>query len=168
MALKNDYKQDIYSFFSKDPQKADEEFFGRTSYPDRRGFLKRTGLAMMAAIVGTSIPFHRNMPVGFVPAAMAQDNVLVGKDVLTLLNDRPVNAETPPELLDDAITPTARHFVRNNGIPPQDVDADSWTLTIDGFVDQPLELTIADLRAQFEVITMALTLGMRRQRARIF
>jgi DMSO/TMAO reductase YedYZ molybdopterin-dependent catalytic subunit len=30
------------------------------------------------------------------------------------------------------------------------------TLTIDGFVDTPLGLTIADLRDQFEVITRAL------------
>ncbi len=125
----------------------------------RRGFLKNTGLATMAAMVGASIPFHRNMPVGLVPAAFAQDgDVLAGKDGLTLLNDRPVNAETPAELLDDAVTPTSRHFIRNNGIPPENVDPESWTLTIDGFVDNKLELSIADLREQFEVVTLQLTL----------
>ena len=158
MALDEDKNRTIQEFFTDDPEKADKEFFGRVANPDRRGFLKRTGLATMAAMVGTSIPFYRNMPIGFVPAAMAQENVLVGKDGLTLLNDRPINAETPPELLDDAITPTNRHFIRNNGIPPTDVDAATWTLTIDGFVDNPMELTIADLREQFEVVTMALTL----------
>ena len=158
MALDEDKKRSVQEFFADDPEKADKEFFGRVANPDRRGFLKRTGLATMAAMVGTSIPFHRNMPIGFVPAAMAQENVLIGKDGLTLLNDRPVNAETPPELLDDAITPTSRHFIRNNGIPPEDVDPATWTLTIDGFVDTPLELTIADMREQFEVVTMALTL----------
>lgn len=125
----------------------------------RRGFLKNIGLATMAAMVGASIPFHRNMPVGLVPAAFAQDgDVLAGKDGLTLLNDRPVNAETPAELLDDAVTPTSRHFIRNNGIPPENVDPESWTLTIDGFVDNKLELSIADLREQFEVVTLQLTL----------
>ena len=158
MALDEDKKRSVQEFFADDPEKADKEFFGRVANPDRRGFLRRTGLATMAAMVGTSIPFHRNMPIGFVPAAMAQENVLIGKDGLTLLNDRPVNAETPPELLDDAITPTSRHFIRNNGIPPEDVDPATWTLTIDGFVDTPLELTIADMREQFEVVTMALTL----------
>ena len=158
MALDEDKKRSVQEFFADDPEKADKEFFGRVANPDRRGFLKRTGLATMAAMVGTSIPFHRNMPIGFVPAAMAQENVLFGKEGLTLLNDRPVNAETPPELLDDAITPTSRHFIRNNGIPPEDVDPSTWTLTIDGFVDNPMELTIADLREQFEVVTMALTL----------
>ncbi|MCC5781109.1 sulfite oxidase [Nitratireductor sp. B36] len=125
----------------------------------RRTFLKNTGLATMAAMVGASIPFHRNMPAGLMPVAFAQDgDVLAGKDGLTLLNDRPVNAETPAELLDDAVTPTSRHFIRNNGIPPENVDPESWTLTIDGFVDNKLELSIADLREQFEVVTLQLTL----------
>ncbi|MEC8041227.1 MAG: molybdopterin-dependent oxidoreductase, partial [Pseudomonadota bacterium] len=150
--------KDVHSFFAEDPEKADKAFFGRVANPDRRGFLKKTGLATMAAMVGTSIPFHRNMPIGFVPAAMASEDVLVGKDGLTLLNDRPVNAETPPHLLDDAITPTNRHFVRNNGIPPEDVDPATWTVTIDGFVDTPMTFTIAELKEQFEVVTKALTL----------
>lgn len=128
------------------------------SAKDRRGFLKSTSLATLATVVGASVPFYRHLPNGFIPAAMATENVLDGKDGLTLLNDRPVNAETPPELLDDAITPTNRHFIRNNGIPPEDVDAKSWTLTIDGFVDNPMELSIADLRKNFDVVTMALTL----------
>ena len=158
MALDNDKKRDVGEFFAEDPEKADLEFFGRVSNPDRRGFLKKAGLATMATMVGASIPFHRNMPAGLVPAAFASENVLVGKDGLTLLNDRPVNAETPPEFLDDAITPTNRHFIRNNGLPPEDVDPATWTLTVDGFVDNSMELTIADLRAQFEVVTMALTI----------
>ena len=158
MALDNDKKRDVGEFFAEDPEKADLEFFGRVSNPDRRGFLKKAGLATMATMVGASIPFHRNMPAGLVPAAFASENVLVGKDGLTLLNDRPVNAETPPEFLDDAITPTNRHFIRNNGLPPEDVDPATWTLTVDGFVDNSMELTIADLRTQFEVVTMALTI----------
>jgi DMSO/TMAO reductase YedYZ molybdopterin-dependent catalytic subunit len=124
----------------------------------RRGFLKNASLASMTALVGMSIPYGRNIPEGFVPAAMAQDNPLTGKDGLTLLNDRPVNAETPPELLDDAITPTNRHFVRNNGVTPEDTSADGWMLTVDGLVDNPMELSIPDLRDQFEVVTMALTI----------
>ena len=66
-----------------------------------------------------TIPFHRNMPQGLIPAAFAQGDPLAGKIGLTLLNDRPVNAETPAELLDDLITPTDRHFIRNNGNPPE-------------------------------------------------
>lgn len=148
----------LYEYFENAPEEADREFFGRKTYPDRRGFLKGAGLATMGAMVGAAIPFHRYMPAGFVPVAFAQENVLVGKDGLTLLNDRPINAETPPHLLDDPITPTNRHFIRNNGIPPQDVDASSWTLTVDGLVDNPMTMTIEELKNNFTVHTMALAI----------
>ena len=148
----------LFEFFESDPDRADKEFFGREPLEDRRGFLKGAGLATMGAMVGAAIPFHRNVPAGFVPVALAQENVLVGKDGLTLLNDRPVNAETPPHLLDDAITPTNRHFIRNNGIPPESVDAATWTLTVDGLVDNEMTMTIADLKKNFEVHTMALAI----------
>ncbi|MEL7256837.1 MAG: sulfite oxidase [Pseudomonadota bacterium] len=134
------------------------EIIGGTHNPGRRRFLTSTGLASLAAMVGTSIPFHHNLPFGFVPAATASDTPLDGKDGLTLLNDRPVNAETPPELLDDPITPTNRHFIRNNGLLPDDMNPDTWTLTIDGFVDNPMELSIADLKDRFEVVTQALAI----------
>ena len=117
----------------------------------RRDFLR-------GAVLGVAIPFASHLPTGWFPAALAQENPLAGKDGLTLLNDRPVNAETPPELLDDAITPSNRHFIRNNGIPPEDTNPDTWRLTIDGFVDNPLDLSIVDLRANFEVVEMALLL----------
>lgn len=126
--------------------------------PGRRRFLRNASLAGMSALVGMNIPFERNLPSGFVPAAMAQDSPLMGKDGLTLLNDRPVNAETPPQLLDDPITPIDRHFVRNNGLVPDNTSADGWMLTVDGLVDNPMELSIANLRDQFDVVTMALTL----------
>jgi hypothetical protein len=39
-----------------------------------------------------------------------------GKDEgLVVLGDRPLVAETPERLLDDAATPTARFYIRNNG-----------------------------------------------------
>jgi DMSO/TMAO reductase YedYZ molybdopterin-dependent catalytic subunit len=123
---------------------------------DRRSFMRGASLAAMGAVAGFTIPFEKNMPAGLVPAAFAQDDPLAGKDGLTLLGDRPVNAETPAHLLDDAITPTERHFIRNNGQLPFEMDADSWTLTIDGFVDNPMTMTIAELRENFEVITQAL------------
>lgn len=140
------------------PEAMEQESATRTPNTGRRGFLKGAGLASMTAALGMTIPFGRNLPQGFIPAAMAQDDVLFGKDGLTLLNDRPLNAETPPELLDDAITPTNRHFVRNNGLAPTDTSPEGWTLKIDGLVDTPLELSIADLRERFEVVTMALTI----------
>ena len=75
-----------------------------------------------------------------------------------MLNDRPVNAETPPHLLDDDITPTKRHFIRNNGIPPENMDPAGWTLTVGGQVDNPMTLSIEDLKRNFDVVTEALML----------
>ena len=102
----------LFELFEADPDAADRLVFGRTANPDRRGFLRGAGLATMGAMVGAGIPFAANMPAGFIPIALAADETITGKDGLTLLNDRPLNAETPPHLLDDPITPTARHFIR--------------------------------------------------------
>jgi hypothetical protein len=63
---------------------------------------------------------------------LAQNGSLEGKDGLDVLNDRPVNAETPAHLLDGPITPKERHFIRNNGLIPSDTSAKGWTLTVDG------------------------------------
>jgi len=151
----------LCELYAEDPIRADELVFGRRCYPDRRGFLKGAGLATMGAVLGATIPFHRNMPAGLIPAALAEgleNFVIEGKEGLRVLNDRPVNAETPAHLLDDPITPVARHFIRNNGIPPENTSPDGWTITIDGFVDKPMTLSIADLRKNFEVVTYALQL----------
>ena len=148
----------LFELYREDPDRADRLLFGRVTHPDRRGFLKGAGLATMAALVGAAIPFHRTMPGHFIPVALADAPVIEGKDGLVVLNDRPLSAETPAHLLDDAITPTERHFIRNNGIPPASVDAAAWTLTVDGLVDTPLKLDIDDLKRRFDVVTAALTL----------
>ena len=121
---------------------------------NRRNFLMRTGGASAGLIFGMAIPFARNMPASFLPIALAQDaSNIPGKVGLTELNDRPLNAETPAHLLDDTITPTNRHFIRNNGNPPEDVDLNSWRLTIDGLVENILSFSIDDLKNQFDVVS---------------
>lgn len=119
----------------------------------KRRFLGGAGLLTAATIFGVALPLQMTST-----RALAQAGAIEGKDGLTVLNDRPVNAETPAHLLDDAVTPTSRHFIRNNGLEPVDVDAGAWTLTVDGFVDTPLELSIADMQERFEVVTMALVI----------
>jgi DMSO/TMAO reductase YedYZ molybdopterin-dependent catalytic subunit len=151
----------LCELYAEDGERADWLVFGRVAGPGRRGFLKGAGLATMSAVLGASIPFHRHMPAGLIPAALAddlKDFAIEGKDGLIVLNDRPVNAETPAHLLDDPVTPTARHFIRNNGNLPEEVDPATWKLIIDGEVDDPLELTIDDLKGRFEVVTLQLQL----------
>ena len=166
----------LFALYREDPDKADRLLFGRVTHPDRRGFLKNAGLATMGALVGATIPFHRNIPAHFIPVSLADAAVIEGKDGLVVLNDRPLSAETPAHLLDDAITPTERHFIRNNGIPPAGVDEAAWRLTVDGLVETPLTLGIDDLkrnasmsspaRSRWNVPATAALSSTRRQRRR--
>ncbi|MGB3553457.1 MAG: sulfite oxidase [Jannaschia sp.] len=136
----------------------------RDGAQSRRSFLRTTGLTTFGAMVGMHVPFERGIPSGLVPAAMAQgmeEDLMADKQGLILLNDRPINAETPAHLLDDDVTPYKRLFVRNNGLVPDtalDQDAEGWTLTVDGEVETPLELSLADLKERFEVVTSRLVL----------
>ena len=106
----------------------------------------------MSVAIGATIPFYRSMPVELIPVVFAESSTdleLPGKDGLTILNDRPINAETPPHLLDNEITPNNRHFVRNNGLLSQSATSgtvDDWALTINGEVYNPLILTLDQLK----------------------
>lgn len=147
----------IHKLYAEDPEAADRQLWDREVDPvTRRGFLKRSSLLAMAAAVGGSIPFADRMPGGLIPAALAQSDApftLKGKEGLTVLNDRPINAETPPHLLDDDITPGRVMFVRNNGIPPalENIDVGAWQLEIGGeSCETPQSFSIADLKERFE------------------
>ena len=154
-------KHGLHELYAKDPVKADKQVFQRTSNTlTRRGFIK--GLKSLSLLLGAEVVYGQFMPAGLIPAAFAQANTpfsIKGKDGLTILNDRPLNAETPAHLLDDAVTPASRFFVRNNGIPPQSPDANSWTLTVEGeSAAQSKTFTLAELKAQFKHYTYQLTL----------
>lgn len=109
-------------------------------------------------VLGFPVPFARFLPAGFQPIALAQDGALPGKSGLSILSDRPVNAETPPHLLDEAVTSGERMFVRNNGLTPDITpeEAANWRLTVNGEVETPLDLSIDDLRSDFEEVTLQL------------
>jgi len=150
-------KKGIHALYAENPLVADERLWGRkTDALTRRGFLEGTGYAAMAAVLGGAIPFAHLMPGGLIPAALADSAApfeLAGKEGLVVLNDRPVNAETPAWLLDDEVTPARYLFVRNNGIPPaaESIDADKWTLEIAGeSCLEPRSFTLNELKAQFE------------------
>ena len=126
----------------------------------RRDLLR--GGAVAAALAG-AIPFGRFMPSGYRPVALAQEApslATLGKSsALVILGDRPLVAETPAHLLDDEVTPSELHFIRNNGaIPDPPGDPDAWRLTVDGEVATPLELTLAELRSRFETVELNLVL----------
>ena len=131
---------------------------------DRRDFLYRSGKLSLGALVGVSVPFAQFMPKGLLPVALAQTNdslAIPGKKGLVVLNDRPVNAETPAHLLDDKITPAERMFVRNNGLPPvlSNDRVSNWTLKISGeSCLNPKEFSLDELKQMFPAYTYQLQL----------
>ncbi len=165
----NDLKKQtkgIHQLYTENPLAADELLWGRKPQPlSRRGFLKRSAQASMALALGGPMVFADNFPAGLIPAGLGQSEenfALPGKHPgLVVLNDRPVNAETPPHLLDDALTPGDLFFVRNNGLPPAEaqIDPEKWTLTIEGeSARQRMTFSLPELKAQFKAHTYQLTL----------
>lgn len=145
----------IHEVFTQDPERADSELWGR------RAFLANVGT--MSAVLGARIVYAQHMPVGLIPAPLAnalEPFYIKGKDGLTVLNDRPLTAETPPHLLNDDVTPTERLFVRNNGLPPDEATpARRWTLTVAGeSVLRRRRYTVADLKRRFPAVHRQLVL----------
>ncbi len=82
------------------------------------------------------------------------------KPEMLVHSEKPFNGELPPHLLNDDVTPTARHFVRNNsGIPERAIknDLHGWKLIIDGEVHKELALSMEDL-LRFPQVTMQVVL----------
>lgn len=153
----------LHELYAHDPERADEKLWGRkVDKLSRRGFVKGSGLAAMTAVLGASIPFAKYMPGGLIPAALAQSDeafAIPGKSGLVILNDRPINAETPAHLLDDPVTPAARLFVRNNGIRPStfDVDALEWRIRVEGEAcERPKVFTLGEIQRRFKHRTLQL------------
>jgi sulfite oxidase len=87
------------------------------------------------------MPYHHqpadNQPQGDQPA----------KDPTLLVRQAdPLNGGPPPnQLLESFITPNERFFVRSHAHAPQ-IPPTAYTISIDGFVDRPQILTLADLQ----------------------
>ena len=115
----------------------------------RRQFLRAVGSASAAWLFSEKIPFAQNK----------KSIVIEGKEGLTVLNDRPINAETPIALLDEDVTGNAVHFIRNNGLVPERAttrDLSGWSLEVDGFVRRSLKLTLSDLKERYTIQTALL------------
>lgn len=168
--MAHETERSIEELYRDDPERADAEVFGRKTGVNRRGFLGGSGLATMSIAVGGTIPFAANMPGGMIPAALAQAAPAAPKgpqylkfpgksDKLVVLGERPLVAETPENMLDDDTTPTEKFFVRNNGVTPEEAkDPNGWKITIDGEVNNKVELTLDDLKKKFKPVTRRLVL----------
>lgn len=140
----------------------------------RRRLLSAALISSAWRTLGMAVPMARFLPAGLMPVASyaaapgevvatassaAAPKEIAGKEGLRLLNDRPLNAETPAHLLDDAVTPTKALFVRNNGVPPEKIDPATWTVKIHGEAcETPRTFTLEQLRREFRSTTLQLQL----------
>ena len=120
----------------------------------RRNFVAKSSLSGLAALLGVDIIYKKFMPLGYTPVALQESDPfkLFNKDKgMVVLNDKPWNIEAQAHLLDDRVTPNKSIFVRNNGLIPEDIDVDTWTLTIDGeSVKQEKTSTLSELKSKFK------------------
>src|SRR5215471_17280063 len=133
----------------------------------RRGFLGSTALAAMGAVVSTGLPLpggisQAHAQAGAAPAQPKGPQYLKfpGKnDKLVVLGEKPLVAETPESLLDDDTTPIEKFYIRNNGqIPDEAKEPDAWKITIDGEVNNKVEITLGELKSKYKAVTRRMVL----------
>ena len=80
-----------------------------------------------------------------------------GKRPLIVLTSRPPQLETPFSVFDEGIfTPNDAFFVRYHlANIPLTIDPDAFRLSIQGKVDMPLSLSVAELKSGFEPVELA-------------
>src|SRR5947209_160891 len=122
----------------------------------RRGFLKSVGVA--AAASGMGLHFQRRV-LGEAAASQhaAPPDLFAAPEKVELLlrTDRPPNLETPLKYFREDLTPNEAFYIRwHLAIIPTQVDEAAFRLTIGGHVESPLSLSLADLRRQFERVSV--------------
>ena len=120
---------------------------------DRRSFLLRMGgAAATITVVGAGVGALLRESGGSattVRYASSSGGVLPNADASV----QPVDG-TRPEL-----TPVEKHYRIDISSRPPVLEEESWTLPVTGMVDNPLDLTLADLRSDFRPMDQYLTLS---------
>jgi DMSO/TMAO reductase YedYZ molybdopterin-dependent catalytic subunit len=112
----------------------------------RRALLIQAGLSLVAgrALAATT---DLGLPGG--PGERDVTTAFPQKGPMILQRTRPPLLETPFEVFDKGVfTPNDQFFVRWHwAVIPTDINVDTFRLAIDGHVNAPLSLTLADLQA---------------------
>jgi sulfite oxidase len=125
--------------------KTDQSDHPRPKTLRRRDFLigagqLTAGLALMPAL----------------PESAFAQTVIKGKEKLIVRSIRPEDLETPVSLLNSWITPNDLFYVRHHLYAPK-VDVNEWKLTVGGEVQNPITLTLDELkRAPKHAVTVSL------------
>jgi sulfite oxidase len=102
----------------------------------RRDFLKTLSVAAFSANAAHPLLSW---------AADATPIFIPGKDGMIVRSFRFVDLEMPVEFMTEWITPVRHFYVRNHMFEPDKIDKINWKLTINGEVEKPLTLSLADL-----------------------
>jgi DMSO/TMAO reductase YedYZ molybdopterin-dependent catalytic subunit len=102
----------------------------------RRIFLKGvSGTVALASVFGN-----------FRAWAFDDAPAIPGAEGMIVRSSRFLDLEMPPEFASTWITPVPHFFVRNHMSEPVSLDTGSWRLQISGEVDNPVSLSLANLR----------------------
>src|ERR1700758_2506797 len=119
---------------------------------NRRGFLQFIGATGAAALMASCNRMNSGLETLSSPEGLAR---FPEKTEMLLLTDRPPQLETPIHYFRQDLTPNEAFFVRWHleGIPTS-VDLRTFRLNVSGHVRQPLQLSMDELRSQFEPISI--------------
>jgi len=125
---------------------------------ERRDFFKKAAVVAGAAAVGTNtanagvtqqpIDDRKVSPVAFPE-----------KRPLIMYSDRPPLLETPREVFTSVLTPNDQFFVRWH-MPdiPTHIDPDTFTISVNGLVDKEMQISLNDLKTDFEQVEVTAVL----------
>jgi DMSO/TMAO reductase YedYZ molybdopterin-dependent catalytic subunit len=114
--------------------KKNQSDYSRSNAFRRRDFL------IGATRLGAGLALSRMLP----ESAFAQ-NVIKGKERLIVRSVRPEDLETPVALLNTWITPNDLFYVRHH-LYAANVDVNEWKLMVEGEVENPVTLTLDELK----------------------
>jgi sulfite oxidase len=98
----------------------------------RRAFLQGT------ALLGAGLAIAPRLQAGSTAGSSSTTGGLIE------LSSRPQNYESTVDVFSTRITPVERFYIRGHFDAPQ-VDVGTWRLTVDGLVEKPLSLSLAEL-----------------------
>ena len=118
---------------------------------NRREFMRVLGVAGGGTLIAPLITAADSNP----KRTLEQLVRFPEKTDLILRTDRPPQLETPLRYFREDLTPNEAFYVRWHleGIPTS-IDLDAFRLQIGGHVEKPLSLSVADLRGQFEAVSL--------------
>lgn len=123
----------------------------RSQYPGRRDFLRLAAAGAGAVLWSGRRVWAQELQPGVVAAGIRFPE----KTDLILHADRPPNLEMPLKYLSEDLTPNEVFFVRwHLSVLPTEIDMGAFRLSVGGHVGNPLNLSLDEVRRNFEPVSV--------------